>query len=200
MLQRKLVQAYFFFSMIHALGADIRPEAASPEAASEARQPLEVLDIGFGTGFLGSLLSQAGIRYTGFDLSEVAAEDSAAMNPAGTYLVRNVVETPAPASDVIIASEVLFHIVDDAQWLRAIANIAAGMRPASVFMFTETFVDDVRPGPVHFKPRPKAMYAEALAAQGMRFMRPGELRLAAMPVFSGYVPFQRSVHFVRRTN
>jgi 2-polyprenyl-3-methyl-5-hydroxy-6-metoxy-1,4-benzoquinol methylase len=195
MLQRKIVQAYFFFSVVQAILWERSGGAVGAARAAPATPP-EVLDIGFGTGFLGSLLVRGGIRYTGYDLSEVAAEDSAAMCPEGHYLIRNIVREPAEKSDVIIASEVLFHIVDDAQWRTALDNIAAGLRPTSVLMFTETFVEKITPGPPHFKPRTRAMYEEAMAASGLRFARPDELGLTRLPVFDQYVPFRRSLHFV----
>jgi len=34
-------------------------------------------------------------------------------------------------------------------------------------------------------------------AAGLRFLRPGELRLADRPVFNQYAPFLRTAHFVR---
>lgn len=196
MLQRKLVQAYFFNSLVLALLAESGAGEPGSTQPNSPRVP-DVLDIGFGTGFLGSLLVLSGIRYTGYDLSEVAMEDSAAMCPKGRYLMRNIVQDAAMESDVIIASEVLFHIVDDAQWEAAIGNIAAGLRPTSTFIFTETFVDKIQPGPPHFKPRTRSLYAEAFRRHGMLFVRPGELRLAQMPAFEQYASFRKSVHFVR---
>jgi SAM-dependent methyltransferase len=186
MLQRKIIQAYYFSALLRTL----RAEAGD-------RLPSEVLDIGFGTGFLGSLLVPSGFDYTGYDLSEVAVEDSSAVCPEARYLVRNIVREAAQPSDFIIASEVLFHIVDDAEWSAAIGNIAAGMRPAGIFLFTETFVAELKPGPPHFKARTRAMYEAALAVHGLRFIRPEELRLAAMPVFNQYASFKGSMHFVR---
>lgn len=197
MLQRKLVQAYFFSAVVQALAAEIFPLKSTQGSLSAVGTPIEVLDIGFGTGFLGSLLTLAGFRYSGYDLSEVAVEDSAAMCPDADYSVRNIVDSAAPANDVIIASEVLFHIVDDWQWESALGNIRKGMRETSILMFTETFVGAVKQGPPHFKPRTRAMYSEALRRNGLRFVRPEELLCGRMPVFNQYVKFTNSVHFVR---
>lgn len=193
MLQRKLTQAYFFAALVRAILAETRAGGAAPAGAA-------VLDIGFGTGFLGSLLVTEGVGYTGYDLSEIAVEDAAAMCPGAAYLIRNIVREPALPSDVILASEVLFHVVDDAQWRDALGNIAAGMGPDGVFLFTETFVTEIEPGPPHFKPRTRALYEEALARAGLRFARPGELRVAAMPVFNQYDPFRKALHIVRKAD
>ena len=197
MLQRKLVQAYFFSAVVQALAAEIFPRSGTQGSPSAGSTALDVLDIGFGTGFLGSLLTLAGFRYTGYDLSEVAVEDSAVMCPHANYSVQNIVDSAAPASDVIIASEVLFHIVDDRQWESALGNIRKGMRDTSILMFTETFVGAVKQGPPHFKPRTRAMYSEALGRNGLRFVRPEELLCGRMPVFNQYLTFNNSVHFVR---
>lgn len=198
MLQRKLVQAYFFASVIGTLVAEARSGRSWFSDARRSAAPLGVLDIGFGTGFLGSLLVSHGISYTGYDISEVALEDAAAMAPGATYLLRDIVREPAQPSRLILASEVLFHVVDDARWRDAIGNISAGLPDDGLFIFTETFVPSIEPGPEHFRPRTRAMYEEVLASHGMRFVRDGELKLAAMPVFSQYDHFRKSLHLVRR--
>jgi SAM-dependent methyltransferase len=156
-----------------------------------------VLDIGFGTGFLASLLVPQGIPYIGYDLSEIAIEDAATMTPGAIYLQRDIVREPAQQSRIILASEVLFHIVDDALWLNALGNIAAGLPENGIFVFTETFVEHIEPGPPHFRPRTKAMYESALAQHGMRFVREGELAVTRLPVFNQYEHFRASLHLVR---
>jgi len=191
MLERKIIQAYFFSAVVRAILAEKR-DPSSWLAGSGRR----VLDIGFGTGFLGSLLA-ADLPYAGYDLSEIAMEDAARMCPEGRYSLRNIAREPAEPAEIIIASEVLFHIVDDADWRAALRNIASALPPDGIFLFTETFVERVAPGPAHFKPRTRLLYEEALEAAGLRFLRPGELRLADRPVFNQYAPFLRTAHFVR---
>jgi len=191
MLERKIIQAYFFSAMVRAILAEKR-NSASWLAGSGRR----VLDIGFGTGFLGSLLAPD-LPYAGYDLSEIAMEDAARMCPEGRYSLRNIAREPAEPAEIIIASEVLFHIVDDADWRAALRNIARALPPDGIFLFTETFVERVAPGPAHFKPRTRVLYEEALEAAGLRFLHPGELGLADMPVFNQYAPFLRTAHFVR---
>ena len=191
MLERKIIQAYFFSAMVRAILAEKR-NSASWLAGSGRR----VLDIGFGTGFLGSLLAPD-LPYAGYDLSEIAMEDAARMCPEGRYSLRNIAREPAEPAEIIIASEVLFHIVDDADWRAALRNIARALPPDGIFLFTETFVERVESGPPHFRPRTRAMYEQALEAAGLRFLHPGELGLADMPVFNQYAPFLRTAHFVR---
>jgi SAM-dependent methyltransferase len=198
MLQRKLIQAYFFAGMISTLLAAARDGRSWLADAPVADVRRGVLDIGFGTGFLGSLLIPQGVPYTGYDLSEIAVEDAAKIAPGATYMLHDIVRAPAQPSSVILASEVLFHVVDDAQWHDALGNIAAGLDQSGLFMFTETFVATIEPGPLHFRPRTRGMYVDALARHGLRFVRNDELSLAAMPVFNQYQRFKQSLHFVRR--
>lgn len=190
-LQRKIVQAYFFAALVRSILAEKR-NPSSWLAGSGRR----VLDIGFGTGFLGSLLAPD-LPYAGYDLSEIAMEDAARMCPEGRYSLRNIAREPAEPAEIIIASEVLFHIVDDGDWRAALRNIARALPPDGIFFFTETFVERIEPGPAHFKPRTRVLYEEALEAAGLRFLHPGELRLADIPVFNQYPPFLRTAHFVR---
>ncbi len=191
MLQRKIVQAYFFAAVVRSILAEKR-NPSSWLAGSGRR----VLDIGFGGGLLGSLLAPD-LSYAGYDLSEIAVEDAARMCPEGRYSLRDIARAPAEPAEIIIASEVLFHIVDDADWRAALRNIASALPPDGVFLFTETFVERVELGPPHFRRRTRAMYEQALEAAGLRFLLPGELRLADSPVFRQYPPLLRTTHFVR---
>lgn len=193
MRQRKIVQAYFFASLVHAVLAEKRKSQGW--LAGPGRR---VLDIGFGNGLLGSLLAPD-LPYVGYDLSEIAVEDASRICPEGRYRRHDIVTSRAEAAEIIIASEVLFHIVDDGQWREALRNIAAGLPADGLLFFTETMVDRIEPGPAHFKPRTRAMYEAALSDAGLRFLRPEELRLAEAPVFGEYAPFVRSAHFVRAT-
>jgi len=191
LLQRKIVQAYFFAALVQSVLAEKR-DPSSWLAGSGRR----VLDIGFGAGLLGSLLAPD-LPYAGYELSEIAVEDAARMCPQGRYSLRDIARAPAERAEIIIASEVLFHIVDDCDWRAALRNIAAGLPPDGIFLFTETFVERVESGPPHFRPRTRAMYEQALEAAGLRFLQPGELRLADSPVFRQYAPLLRTAHFVR---
>ena len=186
MRQRKVYQAYYYAAILHLLKKQFFPEGETA-----------ISDIGCGTGFLASLVSEVGFSYFGYDISPVAVEDSAAMAPAANFSIHNIVEAPPKPADIVIASEVLFHIVDDAQWHNAIANIKAAMKPNGVFMFTETFVAEIDDNmPKHFRPRTRAMYVEALAKHGLRFMDDGEAITSRIPVFTENSNYRTTMHLV----
>ncbi|MDX0498673.1 class I SAM-dependent methyltransferase [Sinorhizobium medicae] len=189
MRQRKIYQAYFFACLAQLLrGAALNGDDRAAE----------VLDIGFGTGFLASILTRTGFIYTGYDLSPVAVEDSLKLAPQANLIVRNIVEEIPQKSDIIFASEVLFHIVDDTQWKAAVRNIASAMKPNSFFVFTETFVETVSDQLPHFKPRTRQAYEELFKECGLRFVPDCATVIQQMPVFTENVNFTRSVHLVKK--
>ena len=105
-----------------------------------------VLDVGSGTGFYLRLWRELGVRrIEGSDMSERAVDALRAANPEVTVHVLDIGgETPAlPAGgyDVVSAMDMLFHIVDDAAYRRAIANLAALVRPGGHVVLTENLLD-----------------------------------------------------------
>lgn len=186
MLRRKIYQAYLF----SALASMLRT------AVLKNKDSTTILDIGFGTGFLASILTNTGFVYTGFDLSPIAVEDSSLLAPKANLQVGNIVTDTLPTSDIIFASEVLFHIVNDASWHMAISNISKAMHLNSILIFTETFVSEIGKHPPHFRARTKAMYEDAFEKVGLRFAR--NLAVLTMPVFSQNTTFRKSVHLVEK--
>lgn len=189
MLHRKLYQAYLFSTIANMLRDTVLPGGV---------RLATVLDIGFGTGFLASILSNTGFIYTGFDLSAIAVEDASRLAPSANLFVKNIVYDSAPISDIIFASEVLFHIVDDEQWLAAIKNISSAMHSRSILIFTETFVSSMTKSPPHFRPRTRSLYEEAFSKCGLRF-NDSELPLSNMPVFAENLTFMKSFHFAAKS-
>lgn len=113
-----------------------------------------VLDIGSGTGFYVDLWERAGIRgLTGSDITETAVHNLAVRHPAAQFVQCDIGGDLPPAlagteADVVSAFDVLFHIVDDDAYARAIANIAYMLRPGGHFLFSDNLSDRVqRHGP-----------------------------------------------------
>jgi SAM-dependent methyltransferase len=97
--------------------------------------PVDVLDVGTGTGFLALLLADLGYRVTGVDLSEgmlVRAREHAAQlsaaAPKPTFRVGDAIDPPVPPSsvDVVISRHVLWTLTDP---VRAVKNWARLVRP-----------------------------------------------------------------------
>jgi SAM-dependent methyltransferase len=106
----------------------------------------EVLDVGAGTGFYVERWLRLGARVTGLDLTEVAVRELGRCFPAARF-VRADIGQPfeqvplAPTSfDAVSAFDVLFHLVDDAQYARAFGNIAALLKPGGWFFWSDNFL------------------------------------------------------------
>lgn len=106
----------------------------------------EVLDVGSGTGFYVDRWLELGAHVTGLDLTDVAVEELTRCFP-GSRFVRADIGQPldpallSPASfDAVSAFDVLFHIVDDAQYARAFQNIAGLLKPGGWFFWSDNFL------------------------------------------------------------
>ncbi|MBN1528520.1 MAG: class I SAM-dependent methyltransferase [Thermoleophilaceae bacterium] len=110
----------------------------------EGRAP-DVLDVGSGTGFYVERWLELGAgSVTGSDLTETAVGRLGERFPALDFHRLDLSEPGARVDgrdfDAISAMDVLFHITDDAKYERAIANLAAMLRPGGLLVLTENFV------------------------------------------------------------
>lgn len=108
---------------------------------------LRVLDVGAGTGFYVERWLRLGAEVTGVDITDVAVRELQARFPAGRFLQGDIGEPLGGelaglvrSFDVVSAFDVLFHIVDDAQYAQALANIAALLRPDGLFLWSDNFI------------------------------------------------------------
>jgi SAM-dependent methyltransferase len=116
-----------------------------------ARVPIKgdprVLDIGSGTGFYLDLWRDLGVRrFEGSDLSERAVERLRAAYPGVPVhqldLGGEAASTSLGDYDVVSVMDVLFHIVDEAAYRRAIENLARLVRPGGHVILSENLLDD----------------------------------------------------------
>lgn len=106
---------------------------------------LRVLDIGTGTGFYVDCWHEAGVpSVTGTDLTDTAVGRLRERYPADTFEQFDVGGDTLPFApgsfDAISAMDVLFHIVDDARFARALENVATLLAPGGLFLFSDNFV------------------------------------------------------------
>ena len=106
----------------------------------------EVLDVGSGTGFYVDRWLRLGARVTGLDLTEVAVARLTGTFPGARFLRGDIggaldgVPLEPGSFDAASAFDVLFHIVDDAQYALAFRNIAALLRPGGWFLWSDNFL------------------------------------------------------------
>ena len=100
-----------------------------------------VLDVGSGTGFFIGLWQELGVRdLTGCDLTRVAVERLLARFPGVRFEKLDVSAASVDLEgsyDAISAMDVLFHIVDDEGYRRALRNLRQLLAPEGLLIFTE---------------------------------------------------------------
>lgn len=139
-----------------------------------AGDPPRVLDVGSGTGFYVDRWLRRGAQTTGVDLTEVAVERLRLRFPAARFLQADIgaplagpLEAEAGSFDVVSAFDVLFHIVDDGQYARALENIATLLRPGGWFLWSDNFVHRPTVRVAHQVSRSLGEAEAALAAAGL---------------------------------
>ena len=136
-----------------------------------------VLDVGSGTGFYVErwLLFEA--RVTGLDLTEVAVMELSRSFPDATFVRADIGGAfeelrLAPGSfDAISAFDVLFHLVDDAQYARAFRNLAALLRPGGWLLWSDNFLHQETARVEHQASRPLSESVRLVEAAGFRVVR-----------------------------
>jgi 2-polyprenyl-3-methyl-5-hydroxy-6-metoxy-1,4-benzoquinol methylase len=124
------------------------PSPQSPRrTAGGATAPLEVLDVGAGTGFYIERWLALGASVTGIDLTEVAVERLREKFPAARFVRADIGQplTEPLASErgrfaAVSAFDVLFHVVDDTQYARALGNIAELLEPGGLLFWSDNFI------------------------------------------------------------
>ena len=106
----------------------------------------DVLDVGAGTGFYVERWLKLGAQVVGLDLTAVAVRELACRFPSARFLQADIgqplEEIPLRAASfhAISAFDVLFHIVDDADYARAFRNVAGLLRPGGWFLWSDNFL------------------------------------------------------------
>lgn len=132
----------------------------------------QVLDVGAGTGFYVDRWIRLGARVSGLDLTEVAVSELSRAFPSARFVRADIGGPPeaiplAPASfDAVSAFDVLFHLVDDAQYARAFTTIAALLKPSGWFLWSDNFLRHDTERVRHQASRPLAESVRLLEAAG----------------------------------
>jgi SAM-dependent methyltransferase len=104
------------------------------------------LDLGSGTGWVISELQRRGVAVEGCDIAPVAVERLRQAVPGVAFFELELGSEPIPRADgafaAITALDVLYHVTEDAAWLRALAEIARVIRPGGVLIVSDGFGDE----------------------------------------------------------
>lgn len=106
-----------------------------------------VLDIGSGTGFYINLWNELKANpVVGMDITKVAVQNLQRTFPSNNFHVIDIgsdllqIEEFKERFDIISTMDVLFHIVDDARFEKAIENISLMLKPGGHFIYSDNFL------------------------------------------------------------
>jgi len=105
-----------------------------------------VLDIGSGTGvYVDEWRSWGAPKVTGVDITPTAVQRLGAAFPAFRFIQSDIGEASQPPGikgdyNIVSAFDVLFHIVDDDRYERALKNISNALSPRGWFLYSENLV------------------------------------------------------------
>jgi SAM-dependent methyltransferase len=154
---------------------ELRREVLDRTLAEEGVDPRgrDVLDAGCGTGFFTAYYLGRGARVTGVDIAPTSIARLRERHKDATFVLADISETPpAERFDLVNAFDVLYHVVDDAKWERALGHLSDAVRPGGALLVTDPF-SEVRGLQAHNKSRSFTRYASVLVAHGLE---PGRMR------------------------
>jgi SAM-dependent methyltransferase len=134
---------------------------------------LDILDVGSGTGFYIDRWRELGAeKISALDFASAATEVLERKYPECRVfrldIGEDVEEIGPRAFDVVSAFDVLFHIVDDGKYERAIQNIFSLLRPGGLFVFSDNFVHGDTVRKAHIVHRSLAAVEGAVEDAGFR--------------------------------
>ncbi len=135
-----------------------------------------VLDIGSGTGFYVRLWRRLRARgVLGSDITETSVRALEQSFPETRFVRMDIGADVVPLTpgsfDVVSAFDVLFHIVDDARFERALLNIAGLLRPGGLFLYSDNFLHGPAVRAAHQVSRSLVDIERALHAAGLQPVR-----------------------------
>lgn len=140
-----------------------------------------VLDVGSGTGFYVDQWHRLGVpKVAGVDITEVAVEQLRRKFSADEFEQLDVGKalpahgsllTAHPRFDAVSAMDVLFHIVDDAEYAQAFRNIASLLKPGGWFIWSDNFLRHGTERVTHQVSRSLADSEAAVRQAGLQIVR-----------------------------
>jgi SAM-dependent methyltransferase len=143
-----------------------------------------ILEAAVGTGAYAPLWrSLRAAHWVGLDIAGEAVEHCRRNYPGGEFLRQDLAASvwpdPSPASgqfDLVTAIDVLYHLVDDAAFEAALANLAARVRRGGALLVSDVFVSGERRTAPHVRRRSIEAY--------LRVLGPGLRLVDREPVFA----------------
>lgn len=137
---------------------------------------IPVLDVGSGTGFYVERWRRTGAAVTGLDLTEVAVEELHRSFPEIPFVRADIggtfeqIPLAAESFQAISAFDVLFHLVDDAEYARAFRNLAALLSPGGWLLWSDNFLRRGEARVLHQASRSLAVSQRLVEAAGFEIL------------------------------
>jgi 2-polyprenyl-3-methyl-5-hydroxy-6-metoxy-1,4-benzoquinol methylase len=144
----------------------------------DGSSPVVALDAGCGKGLISRGLAKCGVIVDGIDASPEAIAYCHKHGP-GRYEVATLADfSNAYLYDVVFSVDVLFHILEDADWETSLVNLASLVRLTGKLVLADEAGEVRRPAGNYIVHRPMAAYAAVLEPLGFRFhaFRPYDFR------------------------
>ena len=128
------------------------------------------LDLACGVGRMAPLLVGMGFKYLGLDISPAAIEQAWRFCPEAKFLVADMVTyEPERQYDFVLASRVLVHLVEQADWQRGVALIGRALAPGGLCLLVDKIGEEREEVASHVVNRSRTEYEEAFSEVGLLF-------------------------------
>ena len=148
--------------------------------ANATAEPLRLLDAGCGKGWFARAMARFGHGVDAIDASPAAIEACRAASAATpgaspAYAVSTLSAwSPSCLYDVVYSVDVLFHIVDDAEWAASVCGLASLVRLGGLLAVSDWDVPEPRVLGSYQVVRARSQYDELLSARGLERAPLGE--------------------------
>jgi trans-aconitate methyltransferase len=133
-----------------------------------------LIEFGCGIGMQAPVVVDAGLKYTGVDISADALTAARRRCSEGRFIEADVrTFRPDSAFDLTLAGYVLCHMVADSDWSALLANLAASVRSGGHVIIEERIPaqEPIRHGD-YVLARPLEDYAKAFGGLGLTMIEP----------------------------
>lgn len=133
-----------------------------------------ILDVGPGFGYFIDRYIQWGASHvTGVDFTRSSVNFLSRTFPQSDFIQSDIADDNLILSsnyDVIFAISVIFHIVSEAEFSKALNNLCSALKPAGYLVLVDTFANQLFPLAKHTKFRTWASYEEILKAHNIKLI------------------------------
>jgi trans-aconitate methyltransferase len=133
-----------------------------------------LIEFGCGIGMQAPVIVDAGLQYTGVDISPDALAAARSRCPEGRFIEADVRKfRPDSPFDLALAGYVLCHMVADDDWIALLANLAASVRSGGYVLIEERIpaMEPIRHSD-YVLARPLKDYAKAFSGLGLTMIEP----------------------------